>query len=138
MSDDINRFLLFKLPSRVGVLVAVLVVAELVLSMVLEGVDAGRGGGGGGLDEERRGGFDLFKGQKLKFIQIQYFLFHFVFFLFPTFGGNKTSDIWIADIACWARADGVSGPVEGAVCIDAARVRGEAGVEEGLGDFDCI
>ena len=102
MSDDINRFLLFKLPSRVGVLVAVLVVAELVLSMVLEGVDAGRGGGGGGLDEERRGGFDLFKGQNLKFIQIQCFLFHFVFFLFPTFGGDKTSDIWIADIACWA------------------------------------
>ena len=65
----VNRFLLFKLPSRVGVLVAVLVVAELVLSMVLEGVDAGRGG----LDEERRGGFDLFKGQNLNFIQIQYF-----------------------------------------------------------------
>ena len=58
MSDDINRFLPFKLPSRVGVLVAILVVAELVLGMILEGMDTGRGGGGGSLDEERRGGFD--------------------------------------------------------------------------------
>ena len=61
-------------------------------------------------------------------IPIPWFLFGFVFF--PTFGGDKTSDVRIALIAHRARAYGISGPVKRALCIGAARVRGEAGVKE--------